>query len=1237
MVSLPQEPEFDMDEPPGAGVADTAVAPQANGSGRDHNPYQGLDYYTADDAKWFFGRRSERNRIISNLRTSRLTILYAESGVGKSSLLRAGAVARLRELARADIDQRGSARFVPVIFSDWQDEPSHQLVTRIESEAARFRAPADTPVRRSASLVAASVMHGDDSGGPPDNGEMAIAVPDNDLARAIARAVDATNATLLIILDQFEEHFRYRMRQSSPEQMADDIAACVNAPALPVHFLLAVREDAYGGLGDLFRGRVGNVYRNYIHLEYLTRDAARESIEGPIEQYNKEHPEEPPIRLGEGLADAVLNEVRRGNLALGPGPEESGPAESTALSDDEIEAPFLQLVMERLWTCERGQGSTELRKDTLDTTLGGAERIVRDHLTDALGHLKGEQELITAKLLFRELVTPSGTKIAHTESDLVKLTERPEESVGSVLDTLDDERIVRAVEAAAGGKENRYEIFHDKLAAAILDWLTQQKTEQLRLEKDRAEEETRRQTAQAHRLRVLTICLGLLLLGLGGLALYAFHQKSKADAEKTAAVNATSRAHTAARLAAYFGLTSSADSELSSRPDVALLLFLGAYGEVPKTVAERSLMATFQDVQMSGASGILHGQTDGIDSVAFSPVSYTLASASGDGTIRLWHVNRNSHYPLDKTLKAGGPVLSVAFSPNGRSLASGSFNKLIVWNLANGHQILVAHPGGAVASVAFSPDGRWLAAASLQGTVFLLNTASGRITPLKATPSEPVRSVAFSRRSDLLAAGESAGKVVLWDVATDSPVRTLSSHKTDVYAVAFSPASDTLAAAGAGNHIVLWNLAANDRVQAVLNGSGSFIYSLAFAPDGDSLAAGATGAVDLWNPVTGARRPTPLTGHRGAVSAVAFSKDGRTLASAGADRTIRVWDTPVTRRYGLPLSPSHAGKVLSVAVARNGLIASGGFDGQIFVVGGVNHKPVTISAPKGLHAVVFAEGGRILASAGNDGVIQLWNPITGRSLGQRLPPGPRSNILALASDPNGTTLVSGGSDGDVRVWDVLRSREVGVPLTGALGPVYTVAFNPQTREIAAAGNGRTIRVWTAGDTGWRTWRAFGQDDALFALAFSPDGSKLASGGADGTIRLWNLEASPNASPRTLINDSDFVRGLAFSPDGTTLASASQDETVQLWDVDSGTQLGDPLAGDTGWVESVAFSPDGQFLVSGSDDHTVRLWPAPTLPRSFPAFRAEVCTFLGAGLSRTEWQQYAPGIQFQQTCPRVTPG
>ncbi len=1205
------------------------------------SPYQGLGYYTEKDSKWFFGRDRERTRIISNLRTSRLTILYAESGVGKSSLLRAGVVARLRQLADPSIEQRSSARFVPVIFSNWQDEPVERLLAAIESQAAPFTVPARPRAMAVHGTPAAEAEHFGESSG---NGDYPTGAPESEMAEAIARAAKATDATVLIILDQFEEHFRYRTGQREPERIADEVAACVNAPGLPVRFLIAVREDAYGGLGDLFRGRVGNVYRNYIHLEYLTRAAAHEAIELPIKRYNEDHEHEQRIELGDGLTDRVLEEVWRGNLALAPRRTESGPIEIPSTPDtDEIEAPFLQLVMERLWRCERKQGSRVLRKETLDDTLGGAGRIVSDHLTDALGALTDE-ELATAKRLFGELVTPSGAKIAHTAADLVKITKAPEESVASVLHKLDEQRIVRAVDPARGATEPRYEIFHDKLAAAILDWLGQLEAEQLRLDKEKAEadkakaeEETRVKTAQAHRLRLLTICLGVLILGLGALAIFAFHQKSKADTEKTAAVKETAKAVMATDRAAYFGLTSSAASELSTRPDVALLLFLAAYEKSPQALAERSLVATFQDVRMSGATGILHGQTDAIEGVAFSRPTSTLASASGDGTIRLWHVDQNGHYPLGRPLKAGGPVLSVAFSPDGHSLASGSFDKVIVWNLRTGQQ-RVEHPGGAVTSVAYSRTGQWLAAASLGGTVFLWNLATGQTEVLPSNPLKQVRSVAFSPTDDsLLAAGQSGGKVVLWNVATGREIGALNGHKTDVYAVAFSPDGQRLAAGGSGNKIVVWNLADKNKVQATLTAQSGFIYSLAFDPHGDALAAGGMSDVEVWNPVTDTSPTTSLTGQEGAVYGVAFSPDGHVLVSAGADRTIHVWSYPVGHTYGVPLPQSHRRPVLSVAVSPTGLIAAGSYEGTIVVLDRTTAKALTIKAPKLLHAVVFLDGGRILASAGNDGAISLWDPTTGQPLGKLKPIGRRVQILSLASDPGGSTLVSGDALGNVRVWNVNSRSEIGDPLSGDISGVFAVALNPRTRYIAAGGNGRTIRVWEPRDGGWVRWRSYGQGDALFALAFSPDGQKLASGGGDGSVRVWNVNAPPTAPPKALLGDTAFVRGLAFSPDGKTLASAGGDDKIRLWDVATDTELGDPLTGDTAQVESVAFSPDGQFLVSGADDRTVRLWQAPALPKSFADFRNEVCTFLGAGLNAPEWSTYAPGIPFQQTCPRVTPG
>jgi hypothetical protein len=248
-------------------------------------PFRGLGYFVEMDARWFFGRDTERRTIIANLRAARLTLLYAESGVGKSSLLHAGVASRLRELAVRNA-QHGSPKFVPVVFSAWRDEPIEDLISEIEAVVRSF------------------------ADGSP------VSLPREHLDAAIKTAAHVLDATLLIILDQFEEHFGYRSGKRRPERLADELARCIGNPEVRANFLIAIREDAYAGLGDLFAGRKINVYGNYLHLEYLNRAAARAAIERPIDRFNAEHSDEVPIKLEAELTEAVLDEVRRGKLVV---------------------------------------------------------------------------------------------------------------------------------------------------------------------------------------------------------------------------------------------------------------------------------------------------------------------------------------------------------------------------------------------------------------------------------------------------------------------------------------------------------------------------------------------------------------------------------------------------------------------------------------------------------------------------------------------------------------------------------------------------------------------------------------------------------------------------------------------------------------------------------------------------------------------------------------------------------
>jgi WD40 repeat protein len=526
---------------------------------------------------------------------------------------------------------------------------------------------------------------------------------------------------------------------------------------------------------------------------------------------------------------------------------------------------------------------------------------------------------------------------------------------------------------------------------------------------------------------------------------------------------------------------------------------------------------------------------------------------------------------------------SVAFSPDGKTLASGSYDDTIrLWDVATGRtiRILTGHTG--VYTVAFSPDGKTLASGGADDSVRLWDVATGRTIRILTSHIGEADSVAFSPDGKILASGNLDHTVRLWDVATGRTIRILTGHTGAVSSVAFSPDGKTLATGTEDAR--LWDVATG-RLIRVLTGHTSLIDSVAFSPDGETLATGSTDrTVRLWDVATGLPEGT-LTGHTDYVDSVAFSPDGKTLASSSYDGTVRLWNAAV----GRPLTGT-TGDVDSAA---------------------------------------FSPDGKTLAGSSGDDTIRLWNAANGQlisTLFYRF-----SIILSVAFSPDGTTLASGTNDDTVWLWDV-ATRHVTSRLTGHFAPVSSVAFSADGKTLAgSSGNGGigtdddTVRLWDVA-TG-RTIRILtSHTGGISSVAFSPDGKTLAGGTDEGTVTLWDV-ATGRIEDSLLTNPTGGISSVAFSPNGKTLVTGNVNDSVTLWDVATGRPIGN-LTGHTAPVSSVAFSPDGKTLASGSSDGTVRLWDISYI--NDPA--AYLCAMRGA-LSRAEWAQWVPpGLAYRDICP-----
>ncbi len=424
----------------------------------------------------------------------------------------------------------------------------------------------------------------------------------------------------------------------------------------------------------------------------------------------------------------------------------------------------------------------------------------------------------------------------------------------------------------------------------------------------------------------------------------------------------------------------------------------------------------------------------GCDALAFVPGGRTLAVATstwGKTAVRLYDP---AAHKVVRTLAEGQEQLQMlAFTPDGKTLATPGREAIRLWDVATGKELrrVPGHPVG-VNVLAFSPDGKVLASGCYDSTVRLWDVAGGkRLIPTVGHEAR-VLSVALSPDGRVLATAGEDHLVCLWEARTGRPLRRLRGHSREAYTVSFSPDGRLLASGGWDATIRLWDPATGREVRRFAAFQGE-VWFIAFSPDGRTLASGhRDGIVRLWDVATGAEQRR-LTGHQGSAFGLAFSPDGRTLASAGDDRTIRLWD-PATGREVRRLVPEGEGRVWCLAFSPDGrALASAGHyhkEVRVWEVASGRERCRLTGHARGVCAVAFAPGGRLLVSAGLGGTVRLWSLPEGRPW-RRLS-GHCGAINALAFAADGRTLASGGDDTTALLWRVGDPGRAGRPSRGTL-------------------------------------------------------------------------------------------------------------------------------------------------------------------------------------------------------------